>query len=98
MGAKGAYTIYGAETGTPDCIIIGTGSEVPLCIDAAKVLEGEGKTVRVVSMPCWELYDAQSAEYKERPAGRLHHARVGGGRVDHGLGQVRWRVRCRHRA
>ena len=63
--AKGAYTIYGAETGTPDCIIIGTGSEVPLCIDAAKVLEGEGKTVRVVSMPCWELYDAQSAEYKE---------------------------------
>merc|ERR1711924_574629 len=55
----------GTETGTPDCIIIGTGSEVPLCIESAKVLEGEGKTVRVVSMPCWELYDAQSAEHKE---------------------------------
>ena len=62
---KGAYTIYGEAAGTPDCILIGTGSEVEMCIQAAKVLEGEGKKVRVVSMPCTELFEAQSADYKE---------------------------------
>merc|ERR1711924_132043 len=46
-------------------ILIGTGSEVEICIEAAKALEGEGKKVRVVSMGCTELFDAQSAEYKE---------------------------------
>ena len=50
---------------TPDCILIGTGSEADMCIQAAKVLEGEGKKVRVVSMPCTELFEAQSADYKE---------------------------------
>ena len=62
---KGGYTIYGEAAGTPDCILIGTGSEVEMCIQAAKVLEGEGKKVRVVSMPCTELFEAQSADYKE---------------------------------
>merc|ERR1712182_192442 len=62
---KGGYVIYGEAAGAPDCILIGTGSEVEICIEAAKALEGEGKKVRVVSMPCTELFDAQSAEYKE---------------------------------
>ena len=62
---KGGYTIYGEAAGPPDCILIGTGSEVEMCIQAAKVLEGEGKKVRVVSMPCTELFEAQSADYKE---------------------------------
>merc|ERR1711924_167236 len=62
---KGGYVIYGEAAGAPDCILIGTGSEVEICIEAAKALEGEGKKVRVVSMPCAELFDAQSAEYKE---------------------------------
>merc|ERR1719311_950102 len=62
---KGGYVIYGEAAGAPDCILIGTDSEVEICIEAAKALEGEGKKVRVVSMPCTELFDAQSAEYKE---------------------------------
>merc|ERR1711924_138653 len=64
-GQEGRYVIYGEAAGAPDCILIGTGSEVEICIEAAKALEGEGKKVRVVSMPCTELFDAQSAEYKE---------------------------------
>jgi transketolase len=61
---KGAYTVYGAE-GDCDAIIIGTGSEVPMAIDAAKALEADGKKVRVVSMPCWEIFEEQSDDYKK---------------------------------
>jgi transketolase len=61
---KGAYILSDSD-GTPDIILIGTGSEVPLCVDAAKQLSAEGKKVRVVSMPSWEVFDAQSAEYRE---------------------------------
>jgi transketolase len=62
--AKGAYTIVDSE-GTPDIILIGTGSEVSLCVTAAEKLTAEGKKVRVVSMPSWELFDEQDAAYKE---------------------------------
>ena len=62
--AKGAYVMSDSD-GTPDLILIGTGSEVQLCEDAAEKLRGEGKKVRVVSMPCWKLYEEQSDEYKE---------------------------------
>ena len=62
--AKGAYVVQDCD-GTPDLILIGTGSEVPLSIEAANVLTGEGKKVRVVSMPCWELFEEQDAAYKE---------------------------------
>ncbi|MEL6456369.1 MAG: transketolase, partial [Cyanobacteria bacterium J06623_5] len=62
--AKGAYVMSDSE-GTPDLIMIGTGSEVSLCEQAAEKLRGEGKKVRVVSMPCWKLYEEQSDEYKE---------------------------------
>jgi transketolase len=62
--AKGAYTIVDCD-GTPDLILIGTGSEVSLCVDAASKLTSEGKKVRVVSMPSWELFDVQDAAYKE---------------------------------
>jgi transketolase len=62
--AKGAY-IASDSDGTPDLILMGTGSEVDLCIKAADILRGEGKQVRVVSMPCWELFDEQDAAYKE---------------------------------
>jgi transketolase len=61
---KGAYTIVDSQ-GTPDIILIGTGSEVSLCVTAAEKLTSEGKKVRVVSMPCWELFEAQDAAYKE---------------------------------
>jgi transketolase len=62
--AKGAYIVSDSE-GTPDLILMATGSEVDLCIKAAETLRGEGKKVRVVSMPCWELFDEQDAAYKE---------------------------------
>ncbi len=62
--AKGAYIVSDCD-GNPDIILIGTGSEVELCLNAAEVLTGEGKKVRVVSMPTWELFEEQDAAYKE---------------------------------
>jgi transketolase len=62
--AKGAYILSDSD-GTPDLILIGTGSETQLCVKAAEQLRGEGKKVRVVSMPCWELFEAQDADYRE---------------------------------
>jgi transketolase len=61
---KGGYTIVDCQ-GTPDIILIGTGSELSLCVGAAEKLTGEGKKVRVVSMPSTDLFDAQDAAYKE---------------------------------
>jgi len=58
---KGAYAVI--ECDSPELILIGTGSEVSLCVDAAKELSG--KKVRVVSMPCWELFRVQPASYKD---------------------------------
>jgi transketolase len=62
--AKGAYVLSDSD-GTPDLILIGTGSEVSLCVKAADALKAEGKKVRVVSMPSWELFDAQDEAYRE---------------------------------
>lgn len=61
---KGAYTVVDSQ-GTPDLILIGTGSELSLCVTAAEKLTAEGKKVRVVSMPSTNLFDAQDAAYKE---------------------------------
>lgn len=62
--AKGAYILSDSD-GTPDLILIGTGSEVGLCVQAAAQLQAEGVKVRVVSMPCWELFDEQDQAYRE---------------------------------
>ena len=61
--AKGAY-IMADSGGTPDIILIGTGSEVQLCIEAYEKLNADGVKARVVSMPCWRLFDEQPDEYK----------------------------------
>ena len=61
--AKGAY-ILADSGGTPDVILMGTGSEVQLCIGAYEKLVAEGVKARVVSMPCFELFEQQPAEYK----------------------------------
>jgi len=61
---KGAYILSDSE-GTPDLILIGTGGELQLCVNAAEQLRGEGKKVRVVSMPSWELFDEQDQAYRE---------------------------------
>ena len=62
--ALGGYILEDCD-GTPDLILIGTGTELDLCVQAAKQLSAEGKQVRVVSMPCVELFDEQSDAYKE---------------------------------
>ncbi|NEQ14805.1 MAG: transketolase, partial [Moorea sp. SIO3E2] len=61
---KGAYVLSDSD-GTPDIILIGTGSEVSLCVQGAEKLREEGKKVRVVSMPSWELFEAQDEAYRE---------------------------------
>jgi transketolase len=63
--AKGAYVLIDAEGAKPDVILIGTGSEVHLCVEAYEKLKAEGIKARVVSMPSWELFDKQDAAYKE---------------------------------
>jgi transketolase len=69
--AKGAYIFADADGGKPDVILMGTGSELHLCVEAYEHLKTEGIKARVVSMPCWELFDAQDAAYRESvlPAG-----------------------------
>ncbi|MBH8563951.1 transketolase [Nostoc sp. CENA67] len=61
---KGGYTVLDSD-GTPELIIIGTGSELSLAVTAAEKLTAEGKKVRVVSLPAWDLFEAQDAAYKE---------------------------------
>ncbi|WP_395344775.1 transketolase [Ningiella sp. W23] len=67
---RGAYVLVDSED-TPDIILIATGSEVHLAVDAAEQLSAQSKAVRVVSMPCCDLFDRQSESYKESvlPAG-----------------------------
>ena len=62
--AKGGYILEDCD-GTPELILIGTGTELDLCVQAAKQLTASGRKVRVVSMPCVELFDEQSDAYKE---------------------------------
>lgn len=62
---KGGYIVLDSKKEIPDAIIIATGSEVSISLDAANKLKEEGIDVRVVSMPCMELFDKQSDEYKE---------------------------------
>ena len=63
---KGGYVLScGFPPNELDLILIGTGSELELCVKAADILKAEGKKVRVVSIPCWEIFEAQSEEYKE---------------------------------
>ena len=62
--ALGGYVLEDCD-GAPELILIGTGTELDLCVQAAKKLTSEGKKVRVVSMPCVELFEEQSETYKE---------------------------------
>jgi transketolase len=63
--AKGAYVLADAPGGKPDVILIGTGSEVSLCVEAYEKLKAEGIQARVVSMPSQEIFEQQDAAYKE---------------------------------
>ncbi|GAB6933913.1 transketolase [Calditerricola satsumensis] len=61
---RGAYVLADAENGTPDAILIATGAEVSLALEAKRRLAAEGIAVRVVSMPSWELFEAQPEDYR----------------------------------
>jgi transketolase len=61
--AKGGYVLAsGGED--PDVVLVGTGSEVSVCLEAAKLLAGDDVTARVVSLPCWELFELQDEDYQ----------------------------------
>jgi transketolase len=63
--ARGAYVLADAAAGKPEVILIGTGSEVSLCVEAYEKLKAEGIQARVVSMPSWDIFEQQDAAYKE---------------------------------
>jgi transketolase len=63
--ARGAYVLSEATGGKPDVLIIGTGSEIPLCLGAQEILKAKGINARVISMPSPEIFEQQDAEYKE---------------------------------
>jgi transketolase len=62
--ARGAYILADAPNADPEVILIGTGSEVSLCLDTYERLTQEGVRARVVSMPSWELFDDQDGDYR----------------------------------
>jgi transketolase len=62
---KGGYVLWQSSTRTPQLILIGTGSETHLALEAGQKLAAEGIAVRVVALPSWELFDRQPAEYRE---------------------------------
>ncbi|WP_329262023.1 transketolase [Actinoallomurus sp. NBC_01490] len=74
--AKGAYVLADASNGQPDVILIATGSEVQIAVEAREVLEGEGTPTRVVSMPSVEWFEAQDEAYKQQVLPPAVRARV----------------------
>jgi transketolase len=63
---RGGYVLEDAPSGRPDVILIATGSEVEIALDAAATLSNEGVAVRVVALPSWELFEAQDKAYRDR--------------------------------
>jgi transketolase len=74
--ARGAYVLADAEGGTPDVILIGTGSEVSLCVRARDALAADRVRARVVSMPSWELFEEQDTDYRNDVLPQAVRARV----------------------
>ena len=74
--ARGAYVLREAKSGTPKVVLMGTGTEVYLAVQAAEKLEAEGIATRVVSVPCWELFDAQPEAYRTQVLGTEGTVRV----------------------
>jgi transketolase len=76
MTAKGGYVLADPTKGTPVLILLATGSEVSLALSAWEKLNAEGIATRVVSMPCWEVFDEQSSKYKQEVLPSSVRARV----------------------
>ena len=73
---KGGYVVADSTKEVPDAIIMASGSEVQLGIEAKEIMAAEGVDIRVVSVPCMDLFEAQSAEYKESVLPKAVRARV----------------------
>jgi transketolase len=73
--ARGGYVLIQCQ-GTPQCVVIATGSEVGICAEAVKAANEAGLRVRLVSMPCTEVFDAQDAAYRESVLPKAVRARV----------------------
>ncbi|SFT38381.1 transketolase [Actinopolyspora lacussalsi subsp. righensis] len=86
--ARGGYVLADASSGTPELVLIATGSEVQLAVEARGILENEGVPTRVVSMPCVEWFDAQDESYRERVLPAAVRARVA---VEAGIAQPWYR-------
>ena len=87
--ARGGYVLKDAGGGQPDCILIGTGSEVGICLAAAEQLAAEGVRARVVSLPSWDLFSEQDEAYRESVLPAAVTARVGC-EAACGFGWERW--------
>ncbi len=74
--ARGGYVLADAPDGDPEMILIGTGSEVHLALAAYEELTAQGVRARVVSLPCWELFDRQPAQYRDQVLPPSVRARV----------------------
>ena len=74
--ARGGYVLAEASGGTPEVILMGTGSEVQIAVAARQVLEADGVPARVVSLPCWEWFAAQDRAYREQVLPPTVRARV----------------------
>jgi transketolase len=85
--AKGAYVFAEAPGGTPDVLLLASGSELQMAVEAREVLRGDGVHARVVSVPCQEWFEEQSAEYRESVLPAAVKARVS---VEAGLA-LTWR-------
>jgi len=65
LSARGGYVLHEAADGTPRFVLLATGSEIAIAAEARHILEAEGHPTRVVSLPCWELFDAQDQAYRD---------------------------------
>jgi transketolase len=74
--ARGGYVIAEATSGSPEVVLVGTGSEVQLAVEARRILEADGISTRVVSMPCVEWFDRQDRTYQDEVLPPAVRARV----------------------
>jgi transketolase len=86
--ARGGYVLADAESGTPDVVLIGTGSELQLAVEARQILAAEGVSARVVSMPCVEWFQSQDRAYQDQVIPPAVKARVA---VEAGISQPWYR-------
>ena len=91
--ARGAYVLVAGSKPVPDVILLGTGSEVQLAVEAAERLEQEGIAARVVSVPCLDWFAEQDADYQEAVLPQAVTARVS---VEAGLALSWWRLLGSH--